>query len=78
MHPGIDYTFKKNYLVGVRGAYEEGTGNYGFTPIASRSFKLTEKINYFIELDLPVHWEARPDGSRFPSVQFAVHSGITF
>ncbi len=78
VHPGIVYTFKKDYLVGLRGAYEEGTGNYGFTPIVSRSFKLTEKINYFIEADLPVRWESRPDGSGFTSVQFALHTGITF
>ncbi len=78
VHPGIVYTFKKDYLVGLRGAYEEGTGNYGFTPIVSRSFKLTEKINYFIEADLPVRWESRPDGSEFTSVQFALHTGINF
>ncbi len=78
VQPGIVYTFKKDYLVGLRGAYEEGTGNYGFTPIVSRSFKLTEKINYFIEADLPVRWESRLDGSGFTSVQFALHTGITF
>ncbi len=78
VHPGIVYTFGKNYLVGLRGAYEEGTGNYGFTPIVSRSFKLTAKINYFIEADLPVRWESRPDGSEFTSVQFALHTGINF
>ncbi len=78
VHPGVTYTFKKKYTVGVRAAYEFGTGNYGFTPIAVRSFKLTDKINYFIEADFPVRRERRPNGTRFTSVQFAVHSGISF
>ncbi len=78
IHPGIVYAFNKKYLVGVRGAYEFGTGNYGFTPIAQRSFKLTEKTRYFIEADFPVRWERRPNRTRFASVQFAVHSGISF
>ena len=78
IHPGIVYAFNKKYLVGVRGAYEFGTGNYGFTPIAQRSFKLTEKTRYFIEADFPVRWERRPNRTRFASVQFAIHSGISF
>jgi hypothetical protein len=78
IHPGIVYAFKKNYLVGVRAAYEVGTGNYGFTPIAQRSFKLTKKTRYFVEADFPVRWEKRPNNSRFTSFQFAIHSGISF
>ncbi len=78
VHPGITYTFKKKYTVGVRAAYEFGTGNYGFTPIAARSFKLTDKTNYFIEADFPVRRERRPNGTGFTSVQFAIHSGISF
>lgn len=78
VHPGVTYTFKKKYTVGVRAAYEFGTGNYGFTPIINRSFKLKGKTNYFIEADFPVRRERRPDRSRFASIQFAVHSGISF
>ncbi len=78
VHPGITYTFKKKYTVGVRAAYEFGTGNYGFTPIVNRSFKLKGKTNYFIEADFPVRWERRPNGTGFTSVQFAVHTGISF
>jgi len=78
IHPGIVYAFNKKYLVGVRGAYEIGTGNYGFTPIAQRSFKLTKKTRYFIEADVPVRWARRPDRSRFASIQFAIHAGISF
>ncbi len=78
IHPGVVYAFKKNYLVGLRGAYEIGTGNYGFTPIAQRNFKLTKKTKYFIEADFPIRWERRPDRSRFASAQFAIHSGISF
>ncbi len=78
VHPGIVYSIKKKYAVGVRAAYEFGTGNYGFTPITNRSFKLNEKLNYFVEADFPVRWERRPDRTRFASIQFAVHSGISF
>ena len=78
VHPGVTYTFKKKNTVGVRAAYEFGTGSYGFTPLVARSFKLTEKTNYFIEADFPVRRERRPNRTRFTSVQFAVHSGISF
>ena len=78
VHPGVTYTFKKKNTVGLRAAYEFGTGNYGFTPLVARSFKLTKKTNYFIEADFPVRWERRPNRTRFASVQFAVHSGISF
>jgi hypothetical protein len=77
IHPGAVYNYKK-YAAGVRAAYEIGTGNYGFTPIVLRSFKLTEKTNYFIEADFPVRWERRPNRTRFASIGFAVHSGISF
>ncbi len=78
VHPGIVYSIKKKYAVGIRAAYEFGTGSYGFTPIANRSFKLTRKTNYFIEADFPVRRERRPNRTRFTSIQFAVHSGISF
>lgn len=78
VHPGIVYSFKKKYVVGVRAAYEFGTGNYGFTPIVNRSFKITEKVNYFIEADFPVRREERLNGTGFTSFQFAIHSGISF
>ncbi len=78
VHPGVTYTFKKKNTVGLRGAYEIGTGSYGFTPLVARSFKLTDKTNYFIEADFPVRWEHRPNRTGFASVQFAVHSGISF
>ena len=78
VHPGIVYSIGKRYAVGVRAAYEIGTGNYGFTPIVNRSFKLTKKTNYFIEADFPVRRERRPNRSRFASIGFAIHSGISF
>ena len=78
VHPGITYTFEKKNTVGLRGAYEFGTGAYGFTPLVARSFELTKKTNYFIEADFPVRWERRPNRTRFASVQFAAHSGISF
>lgn len=78
IHPGVVYGFKKNYAAGIRAAYEFGTGSYGFTPIVNRSFKLKGKTNYFIEADFPVRRERRPNRSRFTSVGFAIHSGISF
>lgn len=78
VHPGIVYGFKKKYAAGVRAAYEFGTGSYGFTPIVNRSFKLKGKTNYFIEADFPVRRERRPNRTRFTSVGFAIHSGISF
>jgi len=78
VHPGIIYNFKKKYAVGLRGAYEVGTGNYGFTPLVSRSFKLKGRTNFFVEADFPVRWERQANSPRFASVGFAAHSGINF
>ena len=78
VHPGVIYNFKKKYTVGLRGAFEVGTGNYGFTPLVARSFKLKGRTNFFVEADFPVRWERQANSPRFASVGFAAHSGINF
>lgn len=86
IHPGVIYGFKKKYAIGVRAAYEANNNDaYGFTPLVSRSFKLTEKLNHFIEFDFPVRWNKRTVrvgnqnfNDRFLSGAWAVHYGVSF
>lgn len=86
IHPGVIYGFKKKYAVGVRAAYEANNNDaYGFTPLVSRSFKINEKLNHFIEFDFPVRWNKRTVrvgnqnfNDRFLSGAFAVHYGVSF
>lgn len=86
IHPGVIYGFKKKYAVGVRAAYEANNNDaYGFTPLVSRSFKINEKLNHFIEFDFPVRWNKRTVrvgnqnfNDRFLSGAFALHYGVSF
>lgn len=80
------YGFKKKYAVGVRAAYEANNNDaYGFTPLVSRSFKINDKLNHFIEFDFPVRWNKRTVrvgnqnfNDRFLSGAFALHYGVSF
>lgn len=86
IHPGVIYGFKKHYAIGIRAAYEANNNDaYGFTPLIARSFKLTEKLNHFIEFDFPVRWNKRTVrvggqnfNDRFLSGAWAVHYGVSF
>lgn len=86
IHPGVIYGFKKKYAVGVRAAYEANNNDaYGFTPLVSRSFKINDKLNHFIEFDFPVRWNKRTVrvgnrnfNDRFLSGAWAIHYGVSF
>lgn len=86
IHPGVIYGFKKKYAIGVRAAYEANNNDaYGFTPLVSRSFKINDKLNHFIEFDFPVRWNKRTVrvgnqnfNDRFLSGAFALHYGVSF
>jgi hypothetical protein len=60
--PGVVYGFHF-MTVGLRLAVQVGEGvplNYGIVPIVVVPFKLTSKLSYFVELDLPVFVFGRP------------------
>jgi len=78
VHPGVVYSFKKNYLVGVRAAFDIGADTYGFTPIAQRSWKIKGNTKYFVEADFPVRFRQQPDLRRTTSGAFTAHFGIAF
>jgi len=40
VHPGVIYSFEKNYGVGIRAAFDVGADAYGFTPLVQRSWKI--------------------------------------
>lgn len=78
IHPGVIYGFAKKYAVGVRAAYDAGAGSFGFTPLISRGFKISDKVGWFIEADFPIRSNYNPYRDRFGSIAFAAHAGIAF
>ena len=78
VHPGIIYSFKKHYAVGVRAAFDIGADTYGFTPLVQRSWKLKGDTKYFIEADFPVRFEQQPDRRRTTAGTFTAHFGVAF
>ncbi len=78
VHPGIVYSFRRNYAVGIRAAFDIGADTYGFTPIVNRTFKIRGRTGFFIEADFPVRFRQQPDGRRTTSGAFTAHTGINF
>ncbi len=78
VHPGVVYSFKKNYTVGIRAAFDIGADAYGFTPLIQRSWKLKGNTKYFVEADFPVRFRQQPDGRRTTSGTFTAHFGVAF
>ncbi len=78
VHPGLIYSFKKNYAVGLRAAFDIGADTYGFTPLVQRSWKIKGNTKYFIEADFPVRFAQQPGGRRTRAAGFTAHSGVSF
>ena len=78
VHPGAIYSFKKNYAVGIRAAFDIGADTYGFTPLVQRSWKIKGNTKYFVEADFPVRFRQQPDGRRTTSGGFTAHFGVSF
>jgi hypothetical protein len=52
-HPGILFPLKNKWTFGMRMAFEVGDGQFGFTPLLNKAFKLGDHSDFFIELVAP-------------------------
>ncbi|HLF63561.1 MAG TPA: hypothetical protein VI603_07405 [Saprospiraceae bacterium] len=52
-HPGVLFPLKHGWTFGLRLACESGQGQFGFTPLVNKAFKIGEQTVIFIELVAP-------------------------
>ncbi|MBP6445912.1 MAG: hypothetical protein WAT22_16085 [Saprospiraceae bacterium] len=52
-HPGVLYPLKYGWTLGLRAAFEIGEGQFGFTPLINKAFKINKGSAFFIELVAP-------------------------
>ncbi|MBK9981679.1 MAG: hypothetical protein IPP15_04525 [Saprospiraceae bacterium] len=52
-HPGVLFPLQDGWTFGLRLAFEIGEGQFGFTPLLNKSFKLGEQSSFFVELVAP-------------------------
>jgi len=52
-HPGVLFPMQHGWTFGFRLAFEAGEGQFGFTPLLNKSFKISEKSVFFMELVAP-------------------------
>ena len=75
VHPGLIYNFYGPWAAGVRLAVETNGNSWGFTPLLNRSlFEITEGVNVFAELDVPIRIVKDAD----TAVSIATHFGVGF
>jgi len=75
-HPGILKPLGKGFTFGIRAAFELGQGQYGFTPLLNKAFKLKNGTAFFTELVLPGRFGPGPNSGYTQVV--AIHLGIGF
>lgn len=73
-HPGILIPLGKGFTFGTRAAFELGQGQWGFTPLLNKAFKLDSGKALFVELVLPGRFGPTKD-SGYTQV-IALHFGI--
>ena len=52
-HPGILLPMKNGWTLGLRAAFEIGEGQFGFTPLVNKAFKLRSGTAFFVEIVAP-------------------------
>lgn len=73
-HPGLLFPLGKGFTFGTRAAFELGQGQWGFTPLLNKAFKLDNGNAFFVELVLPGRFGPTKD-SGYTQV-IALHLGI--
>ncbi len=75
-HPGVLYPIGKNWTLGLRAAFEIGEGQFGFTPLINKAFKLKNGNAFFTELVAPGRFGPQKDSGY---IQLGgIHLGIAF
>jgi hypothetical protein len=79
--PGVIYMLPRNWVVGLRLAMGIGEGqplNYGLVPIVVKAFKITDKVSYFLEYDLPFFVSAVPGKTTVSFTPCQIQTGFGF
>ena len=75
-HPGVLFPIGKGWTFGMRLAFEVGDGQYGFTPLLNKSFKMGDQSSFFIELVAPARFG--PEKNSGYTQLGGIHVGIGF
>jgi hypothetical protein len=75
-HPGVLFPLNHGWTFGMRLAFEVGDGQYGFTPLINKSFKMSDHSSFFIELVAPARFGPEKD-SGYTQLG-GIHLGIGF
>lgn len=76
IHPGILFPMKYKWTFGLRLAFETNEGQFGFTPLLNKAFKLGEHSVFFAELVAPVRFGPEKDSG--VTQLGGVHIGVGF
>ncbi len=75
-HPGILCPLGNGWTFGFRLAFETGAGQFGFTPLINKAFKITEHSAFFLELVAPARFG--PDKNSGYTQLAGLHLGLGF
>jgi hypothetical protein len=75
-HPGVLMPLGKGFTFGMRLAFETGQGQFGFTPLINKSFRLGPGSIYFIEIVAPGRFG--PNEKSGYSQVIGFHTGVAF
>lgn len=75
-HPGVLLPLKHGFTLGLRGAFEAGNGQFGFTPLINKAFSIGTHSAIFLELVAPARFGPKKD-SGYTQVA-GLHAGFGF
>jgi len=80
VHPGLVWAVGHDFGVGIRGAFDVNTPQWGFTPLVNHSWPIEDSFfkAYFAEAVLPVRFNRPTFGPKTTPVTFGVHFGLGF
>jgi hypothetical protein len=76
VHPGILFPMSHGWTFGFRLAFETGAGQFGFTPLINKGFKIHDNHVFFIELVAPGRFG--PEKNSGYTQVLGLHVGLGF
>jgi len=80
VHPGFVWDVGHSFGVGLRGAFDINSSQWGFTPLVNHSWPIQDSFfkAYFVEAVLPVRFNRPIIGPVTTPVTFGLHFGLGF
>jgi hypothetical protein len=80
VHPGFVWNVGHNFGVGLRGAFDINSPQWGFTPLVNHSWPIDDSFfkAYFVQAVLPVRFNRPTNGTSTTPVTFGLHFGLGF